>query len=100
MRNNRIAAATCYLPLSDNMTINKELGTRHRAGIGMSEVSDSMTIIVSEETGDVSIAVGGELFRGLDQDNLKKKLSYIQNRSLDVNKFRLWKGSKNERKNS
>ena len=100
MRNNRIVAATCYLPLSDNMDINKELGTRHRAGIGISEVSDSMTIIVSEETGDVSIAVGGELFRGLDQDNLRKKLSYIQNKSLDVKRFRLWKGNKNERKDS
>lgn len=100
MRNNRITAATCYLPLSDNMEINKELGTRHRAGIGISEVSDSMTIIVSEETGDVSLAVGGELFRGLDADNLKKKLSYIQNKSLDVKRFRLWKGNKNEGKNS
>ncbi len=100
MRNNRIVAATCYLPLSDSLEINKELGTRHRAGIGISEVSDSMTIIVSEETGDVSVAVGGELFRGLDSDNLRKKLSYIQNKSLDVKRFRLWKGKKNERKNS
>lgn len=100
MRNNRIIAATCYLPLSDNMEINKELGTRHRAAVGISEVSDSMTIVVSEETGDVSVAVGGELFRGLDADNLKKKLSYIQNKSLDVKRFRLWKGNKNEGKNS
>lgn len=100
MRNNRIVAATCYLPLSDNMEINKELGTRHRAAIGISEVSDSMTIVVSEETGDVSVAVGGELFRKLDADNLKKKLSYIQNKSLDVKRFRLWKGKKNEGKNS
>lgn len=100
MRNNRIVAATCYLPLSDSLEINKELGTRHRAGIGISEVSDSMTIIVSEETGDVSVAVGGELFRGLDSDNLRKKLSYIQNKSLDVKRFRLWKGKKNEGKNS
>ena len=100
MRNNRIVAATCYLPLSDNLEINKELGTRHRAGIGISEVSDSMTIIVSEETGDVSVAVGGELFRKLDADNLKKKLSYIQNNSLDVKRFRLWKDKKNEGKNS
>lgn len=100
MRNNRIVAATCYLPLSENMEINKELGTRHRAAVGISEVSDSMTIIVSEETGDVSVAVGGELFRGLDVDNLKKKLSYIQNKSLDVKRFRLWKGNKNEGKNS
>jgi len=100
MRNNRIVAATCYLPLSDSLEINKELGTRHRAGIGISEMSDSMTIIVSEETGDVSVAVGGELFRGLDADNLRKKLSYIQNKSLDVKRFRLWKGKKNEGKNS
>lgn len=100
MRNNRIVAATCYLPLSDSLEINKELGTRHRAGIGISEVSDSMTIIVSEETGDVSVAVGGELFRGLDADNLRKKLSYIQNKSLDVKRFRLWKGKKNEGKAS
>ena len=100
MRNNRIVAATCYLPLSDNLEINKELGTRHRAGIGISEVSDSMTIIVSEETGDVSVAVGGELFRKLDADNLKKKLSYIQNNSLDVKRFRLWKDKKNEGKTS
>ena len=100
MRNNRIVAATCYLPLSDSLEINKELGTRHRAGIGISEVSDSMTIIVSEETGDVSVAVGGELFRGLDADNLRKKLSYIQNKSVDVKRFRLWKGKKNEGKNS
>ena len=100
MRNNRIVAATCYLPLSDSLEINKELGTRHRAGIGISEVSDSMTIIVSEETGDVSVAVGGELFRGLDADNLRKKLSYLQNKSLDVKRFRLWKGKKNEGKNS
>ncbi len=100
MRNNRIIAATCYLPLSDNLEINKELGTRHRAGIGISEVSDSMTIIVSEETGDVSVAVGGELFRNLDADNLRKKLSYIQKKSLDVKRFRLWKGNKNEGKAS
>ena len=53
IRNQRIVAATCYLPLSDNMELSKELGTRHRAGVGISEVSDSLTIIVSEETGAV-----------------------------------------------
>lgn len=51
VRGNRIVAATCYLPLSDNMELSKQLGTRHRAGVGISEVSDSLTIIVSEETG-------------------------------------------------
>ena len=56
VRGNRIISATCYLPLSDNMELSKELGTRHRAGVGISEVTDSLTIIVSEETGNVSIA--------------------------------------------
>ena len=66
LRNNRVVAATCYLPLSANLSINKELGTRHRAGVGISEVSDSVTLIVSEETGSISIAKGGELYRNLD----------------------------------
>lgn len=71
---NRIVAATCYLPLSANNSINKELGTRHRAGVGISEVSDSLTLIVSEETGSVSIAKGGELFRNLDTESVRKQL--------------------------
>ena len=61
IRNNEVAAATCYLPLSSNQDINKSLGTRHRAAIGISEVSDAVTIVVSEETGNVSIAYGGTL---------------------------------------
>ena len=72
IRGNRIVAATCYLPLSDNMTISKDLGTRHRAGVGISEVSDSITVIVSEETGNVSVAFEGDLKRGLDPDSLKR----------------------------
>lgn len=96
VRNNRILAATCYLPLSDNMDINKELGTRHRAAIGISEVSDSMTIIVSEETGDVSVAVAGQIYRGLDQEGLRKKLSNIQNKAFDSKRFHIRKGKKNE----
>lgn len=71
VRNNRITSATCYLPLSDNMNLDKELGTRHRAGIGISEVTDSLTIIVSEENGQVSVAYRGKLERGLDGDGLK-----------------------------
>lgn len=66
VRGNRVAAATCYLPLSDNMKISKELGTRHRAGVGISEVSDSITVIVSEETGNVSVAFEGTLKRDPD----------------------------------
>ena len=71
VRGNRVTSATCYLPLSDNMDLSKDLGTRHRAAIGISEVSDALTIIVSEETGRVSIAIGGELIRNLDADSLK-----------------------------
>lgn len=74
IRDNRVVAATCYLPLSDNMLLSKELGTRHRAGVGISEVSDSVTLIVSEETGMISVAHDGMLFRGLNQDELKERL--------------------------
>ena len=65
IRGNRVTWATCYLPLSDNMELSKELGTRHRAGVGISECTDSLTIIVSEETGRVSVAYGGKLTRGM-----------------------------------
>lgn len=57
IRGNRVTAATCYLPLSDNLSISKDLGTRHRAALGISETSDSLTVVVSEETGRVSLAV-------------------------------------------
>lgn len=77
IRKNRVVSATCYLPLSANDSINKELGTRHRAGIGISEVSDSVTLIVSEETGSISIAKGGELFRNLDTENVRKHLQML-----------------------
>ncbi len=78
VRGDRITAATCYLPLSDNMGIGKELGTRHRAGIGVSEATDSFTIIVSEETGKISVAYEGELERSLDSDRLRERLRVIQ----------------------
>lgn len=91
IRGNRIVAATCYLPLSDNMQISKDLGTRHRAGVGISEASDSLTIIVSEETGKVSIAMGGTLIRNVDGDYLKSQLVVMQKKALDVKKIKLWK---------
>ncbi|MFT3983184.1 MAG: diadenylate cyclase CdaA [Lachnospiraceae bacterium] len=98
IRENRIVSATCYLPLSDNMELSKELGTRHRAGVGISEVTDSLTIIVSEESGRVSIALGGELFRNVDADILREKLQLIQNKVIEDKKFKFWKGrSKNEK---
>ncbi|MBQ1423838.1 MAG: diadenylate cyclase CdaA [Lachnospiraceae bacterium] len=69
-----VVAATCYLPLSDNMDISKDLGTRHRAALGISEVTDSLTIVVSEETGRVSIAYRGQLTRIPDESALDKVL--------------------------
>ncbi len=81
VRGNRITSATCYLPLSDNMELGKELGTRHRAGVGVSEVTDSLTIIVSEETGKISVAYMGELERAVDSDRLKERLRQIQNKA-------------------
>ena len=78
IRGDRIVAATCYLPLSDNLGLSKELGTRHRAGVGISEVSDSLTIIVSEETGKISVAIGGKLLRNVDGDLLRKQIDELQ----------------------
>lgn len=78
VRGDRIVSATCYLPLSDNMELSKELGTRHRAAVGISEVSDSMTIVVSEETGKISIATGGRLLRSVTADQLSEQLRYLQ----------------------
>ena len=92
IRGDRIVSATCYLPLSDNMGLSKELGTRHRAGVGISEVTDSLTIIVSEETGHISVAVGGKLLRNIDGDLLKKKLTEMQGKSGDEVEKKRWKG--------
>lgn len=99
VRGNRVVSATCYLPLSDNMALSKDLGTRHRAGVGISEVTDSLTIIVSEETGKISVAYGGKLDRGLSGEELKEKLKTIQNKPEEESRKRiLWKGrSKGEK---
>lgn len=99
IRGNRVVSATCYLPLTDNR-LSKELGTRHRAGVGISEVTDSLTIIVSEETGAVSVAVGGELIRDIDEESLRNKLEYLRMKNIDVKSFKIWRGRiKNEGKN-
>ena len=91
VRGDRVVAATCYLPLSDSLSISKDLGTRHRAAVGISEVSDSLTIVVSEETGRVSIAMGGELYRNVDAEFLRNKLVFIQKREQDISKIELLK---------
>lgn len=92
IRGDRIVSATCYLPLSDNMDISKELGTRHRAAVGMSEVSDAIVIAVSEETGNVSYALGGKLTRKVTPEVLREQLTHIQNKREESKKFTLKKG--------
>ena len=91
VRGDRVVSATCYLPLTDSLSISKDLGTRHRAAVGISEVSDSLTIVVSEETGKVSIAMGGELYRNVDAEFLKNKLSFIHHHEKKVSKIELWR---------
>ncbi len=86
VRGNRITAATCYLPLSENMKLSKDLGTRHRAGVGVSEVTDSLTIIVSEETGKVSIAKNGSLVYNVDGEFLRTKLTELIPKKVDSEK--------------
>lgn len=101
IRGNRVAAATCYLPLSDNMAISKALGTRHRAAVGVSETTDSVTLVVSEETGRVSVAMDGQLRRIADSDELKNVLyTMIKREDSGSGKRRMiWKGiRRNERK--
>lgn len=94
IRGDRVISATCYLPLSDNMNLDKDLGTRHRAGVGVSEATDSLTVIVSEETGKISIAFGGELERGVDAERLKERLREIQGKPEDIPRRRIWRGAK------
>ena len=92
VRGDRITSATCYLPLSDNRTISKELGTRHRAGLGIAEATDSMTVIVSEETGRISVAFMGQLYHGLSADELKEQLGRLQDKAAEEKKRFLWRG--------
>ena len=93
-----IISATCYIPLSDSTSLSKELGTRHRAGLGLSEVTDSIIIIVSEETGSISIAREGKLIRYADAAILKNELTKAQAKEEVKPKKRFWKGrNRNEK---
>ena len=95
VRGDRVTSATCYLPLSDNMSISKALGTRHRAGLGASEATDSLTIIVSEETGAISLAYKGKLTRNVNEKTLRDRLTQFQNKS-ELKRKPLWKKAKEE----
>ena len=86
IKNNRIVAATCYLPLSENR-MDKGLGTRHRAGVGISEVTDSLTIIISEESGEVSLAYRGALTRNVTENELKERLVTLQNKEIQEARY-------------
>ena len=97
IRNNRIYASGCFLPLTTDSSLNKELGTRHRAGIGVTEISDSITIIVSEETGVISYAQNGVLKRDMDGTSLRKILiENLVNRDNDAEKKTSDGGNANE----
>lgn len=98
IRQNLIMAAGCYLPLSENPFISKELGTRHRAGIGMSEVSDAISVIVSEETGQISLAINGQIVRDIKEESMISKLYEeltMKNQTKDKSAFWKWKGGSN-----
>lgn len=104
IRGDRVISATCYLPLSDSLSISKDLGTRHRAAVGISENSDSLTIVVSEETGNVAIAYMGRIYRGVEPDFLREKLEELQHLDKETSKFkklrrRLKNGSKKNSEN-
>lgn len=97
VRGDRIVAATCYLPLSENMGLSKQLGTRHRAAIGMSEVSDAIIICVSEETGNVSYAVGGQIVRAVSKEQLREQL--VQRQDKEERESRMFTLKKGRRSN-
>ncbi|MCJ8014587.1 diadenylate cyclase CdaA [Paenibacillus sp. KQZ6P-2] len=97
IQNNQISAAACYLPLSENPFISKELGTRHRAAIGISEVGDAVSVVVSEETGQISLAINGQVVRDIKEESLISKL-YEELRPNSTPKekrpiFWRWKGT-------
>lgn len=92
IRDNKIKSAACFLPLTDNPNLSKELGTRHRAALGITEVSDSISVVVSEESGKISFALNGGLTRNLTPDTLRKALNKnLLKKSSPNKKLGLWK---------
>ncbi|PLS15808.1 TIGR00159 family protein [Bacillus sp. M6-12] len=97
IQNNQVAAAACYLPLSESPFISKELGTRHRAALGVSEVTDCITIVVSEETGSISLTKNGELHRELSAENFRELLESelaLENKATSSARWN-WRAKKN-----
>ena len=89
VRGNRIVSATCYLPLTAQENLSKAVGTRHRAGVGISEATDSITVIVSEQTGNISVAVDGKLQRNFDGEKLKNRLLELIDIEKDTKKQKI-----------
>ena len=77
IQGDRIAAAACFLPLSVNPRVSRDLGTRHRAALGLTEENDAIAVVVSEETGTISLAIGGDLERGFDAEQLRSRLATL-----------------------
>jgi len=97
IKRNKIVAAACYLPLSESASISRELGTRHRAALGISEVTDALTIVVSEETGSISCTKNGELFRDIDEETVRNLLTQnlTQTTKAPEGNRLTWRGKKN-----
>ncbi|MCQ2011309.1 MAG: diadenylate cyclase CdaA [Sporolactobacillus sp.] len=96
IRGNEVVAAACYLPLSESPFISKELGTRHRAAMGVSEVTDSLTVVVSEETGGITVTKNGEMFREIGEERLKEMLQHELDESENQPTVRWnWRGKHN-----
>lgn len=93
LRDNKLKSAACFLPLTDNPNLSRELGTRHRAALGITEVSDCIAVVVSEETGKISYALNGGLSRNLTPDILRKALNKnLLEKKTGNKKLSLWKG--------
>lgn len=99
IRDNKIVAAACFLPLTQNSNLNIELGTRHRAAIGITETSDCVALVVSEETGKISLALEGTLTRNLTVESLERALNKIlspEANQFNSKKLKLWRGLKKQ----
>lgn len=94
IRGDRIHTAGCFLPLTSNTNLSRDLGTRHRAALGISEASDSIVVIVSEETGKISIAINGSLTRNLTEASLKTALSKALSKNASRDRLRFWRSTK------
>ncbi|BBN97574.1 MULTISPECIES: diadenylate cyclase CdaA [Sporolactobacillus] len=96
IRGTEVVAAACYLPLSESPFISKELGTRHRAAMGVSEVTDSLTVVVSEETGGITVTKNGEMFREISEERLQEMLQHELDESDNQSPVRWnWRGKHN-----